>query len=172
MTRTALSYIFLSIILVLAQVIVFNHVSLFGVAVPFVFIYVICSLPLTVSQNWVLTIGFLLGLTVDIFSDTQGLNALGCTIIASIRHGVLRLYFPREEDMTNPKPSIRTLGIGVYIRYVLSVSLIYSTVVLLADSFTFFDPVRLLIGIASSTVLTTALLIALDYLISKSEKRL
>ncbi|MBO4943630.1 MAG: rod shape-determining protein MreD [Muribaculaceae bacterium] len=167
MTRTALSYIFLAIILVLAQVIVFNHVSLFGVAIPFVFIYLICHLPLTLSTNWVLTIGFLLGLTVDIFSDTQGLNALGCTVISGLRHGVLKLYFPREEDMADSRPTIRTLGIGVFVRYVLTLSFIYCTIVLLADSFTFFDPIRLLIGIAASTLLTTILLIALDYLISK-----
>ncbi|MBD5307752.1 MAG: rod shape-determining protein MreD [Bacteroides sp.] len=172
MTRTALSYLFLSVILVLAQVIVFNHVSLFGVAVPFVFIYVICSLPLTLNQNWALTAGFLLGLSVDIFSDTQGLNALGSTIIAGARHGIIKLYFPREEDMTDTRPSIQTLGIGVYVRYALTLSLLYCSVVLIADCFTFFNPVRLLIGIASSTLLTTSLLIALDYLISKSEKRL
>ncbi len=172
MTRTALSFIFLSIALILAQVTVFNHVSLFGVAVPFIFIYMICSLPMTLNQNWVLTIGFLLGLTIDIFSDTQGLNSLGCTVISGIRHNVLRLYFPREEDMTNPRPSIRVLGLGVYIRYEFTLSLVYSAVVFIADSFTFFDPLRLLLGIVSSTLLTTALLIALDYLITKSEKRL
>ena len=82
MTKTAIQFTILYIVLALAQAIVFNNVCLFGAAVPFVFIYVIIRLPMTLAVNWVLTIGFTLGLVVDIFSDTQGMNSLAyCTAI-------------------------------------------------------------------------------------------
>ena len=74
MSKTVLKFILLGIILVLAQVIVFNHICLFNVAVPLVFIYLILRLPITLSLNWLLTISFFLGLIVDIFSDTYGMN--------------------------------------------------------------------------------------------------
>ena len=67
MSKTVLKFILLGIILVLAQVIVFNHICLFNVAVPLVFIYLILRLPITLSLNWLLTISFFLGLIVDIF---------------------------------------------------------------------------------------------------------
>ena len=76
-----------------------NDITL-DVAVPFVFIYVLVRLPLNLSVNWVLTIGFLTGLSVDIFANTQGMNALACTILAMSRRNVLHLYFPREDELT------------------------------------------------------------------------
>ena len=47
MSKTTLQFILLGLILVLAQVIVFNHICLFNVAVPMVFIYLIIRLPLS-----------------------------------------------------------------------------------------------------------------------------
>ena len=173
MTRTALFYLLLAIVLVVAQVVVFNHICLFGLAVPFVFIYLLIALPLTMGQAKVISIAFFLGLTVDIFSDTAGLYALGCTIMAALRHPVIRLYFPREEDITDVRPSVDSLGLAVFLRYAFTLTLIFSTVVTLADSFTFFDPLRILLLVAGSSFITTALIVALDFLtVHRREKRL
>lgn len=173
MVKTALQFILLYAILVMAQVIVFNHICLFGYAVPLVFIYIILKLPMTLGVNWVLTISFLTGMTIDIFSDTQGMNALACTILGVLRRPVLRLYFPREDEMTSPQPSFRSLGYAVYLKYVFSISLIYCTLFFLIEAFSFFEPLRLLIKIASSALLTFIIIIAIDSLTSRrNEKRL
>lgn len=58
MSKTTLQFILLSLVLVLAQVLVFNHICLFNLAVPMVFIYVIVRLPITLNTNRVLTVGF------------------------------------------------------------------------------------------------------------------
>lgn len=163
----------MAILLIAAQAIVFNHICLFGVAVPFVFIYLIIALPLTLNRSLVLTIAFFTGLAVDIFSDTAGLYSLGSTITAALRHPVIRLYFPREEDLTDPRPSIDALGLAVFLRYALTLTAIFTTAVVLADSLTFFDPLRILLLIVGSTLLTTALIVALDFLtVHRREKRL
>ncbi|MCC8070449.1 MAG: rod shape-determining protein MreD [Bacteroidales bacterium] len=162
MTKLALQFILLTLILVLAQVIVFNHVCLFNVAVPFAFIYILLRLPVTLSINWVLTIGFFLGLVVDIFSDTQGMNALACTILAALRRSALRLYFPREEDLTDPCPSIHSLGFGIYLKYAVTATLIFCILIFLIASFSLFNPLMLLLRIVCSTLLTTLLLICID----------
>ncbi|MBD5258543.1 MAG: rod shape-determining protein MreD [Barnesiella sp.] len=157
----------------MAQVIVFNHICLFGYAVPLVFIYLIIKLPMTMSTNWVLTVSFLLGLTIDIFSDTQGMNSLACTLLGVLRRPVLRLYFPREEEMSMPMPSFRSLGVAVYLKYVFSISLIYCALFFMIESFSLFNPMRLLIKIASSALLTFIIIIAIDSLtFRRNEKRL
>lgn len=162
MTRTIISFIFWSLLLILAQAIVFNHICIAGLAVPFIYIYMIMRLPVTLSQKWVLTIAFFSGLAVDIFADTQGMNALACTIMAGVRPKVIRLYFPREEDMSYPQPSIQAFGTGIYMKYALSMVLVFCTVIFVTDSLTFFDPVRLLLSIMCSTILTTVLIIGID----------
>ena len=123
MSKTALKFILLGVILVLAQVVVFNHICLFNVAVPLVFIYLILRLPITLSLNWLLTSIFFLGLTVDIFSDTYGMNTLACTVLAMCRRPILRLYVPREEDLTRPEPSMYSLGTATYLKYLLTMTL-------------------------------------------------
>ncbi|ROT01060.1 rod shape-determining protein MreD [Muribaculaceae bacterium Isolate-084 (Janvier)] len=160
-------------ILVLAQVIVFNHICLFNVAVPLVFIYLLVRLPITLSVNWMLTIGFFLGLTVDIFSDTYGMNTLACTIEAMMRKPILRLYVPREEDLTRPEPSMYSLGTATYLKYLLTLTLLYCSLIFLIEAFTFFNPVRLLLRIVFSTILSMALMIGIDsFMTPQSEKRL
>lgn len=173
MTRTALFYILLAILLIVAQVVVFNHICLFGIAVPYVFIYILIALPLTLGSGKVITAGFFLGLIVDIFSDTAGLCALGCTVMGALRHPVIRLYFPREEDITNMRPSADSIGLGLFLRYSMTLTFIFATVVTLADSFIFFDPLRIILLIVGSTLLTTALIVALDFFtVHRREKRL
>ncbi len=173
MSKTTFHFIVLGLILVLAQVIVFNHIRLFTVAVPFVFIYLIIRLPLSMPTYQTLTVGFFLGLLIDIFADTPGLNAMACTVLAMCRRGVLRLCFNREEDLTDQEPAMRTLGTGPYLKYMVTMVLIYSTVIFLLESFTFFRPWHLLLSIASSTLLTAVLLLGVDSILSKrSEKRL
>ena len=173
MNKTATQLLGITLILLLAQVIVLNHVCLFGVAVPFAFIYVLLRLPVTMNQNWVLTVGFFMGLLIDIFSDTQGMNALACTILVMFRKPVLRLYFPREDELTDTLPSISSLGFIIYMKYALSMSLIYCGLIFIIEAFSLFNFLTLLLRTISSTILTTLLLIGIDSLtLRRREKRL
>ncbi len=56
MARISIELLIYTLVLVLAQVLVFNHICLFGVAVPFVFIFVLLRLPVTLSREWCFTI--------------------------------------------------------------------------------------------------------------------
>ena len=173
MSKVALQFIILGLVLVLAQVLVFNHICLFNVGVPMVFIYLIVRLPVTLALNWVLTIGFFLGLIVDVFSDTYGMNAVACTVLAMIRRPVLRLYVPREEDLTRPEPSMLSLGAGVYMKDLLTLTLIYCALIFTIEAFTFFNPLQLLLRIIFSTLLSMIIMLGIDSIMTpRSEKRL
>lgn len=167
MTKTALNLTLLALILIMAQAVVFNNVSLFGVAVPFVFIYVIIKLPITLATAWVMTIGFFMGLTVDMFADTYGMNALAATLLTAIRKPVLRLYLPRGEELADPVPSLRTPGPGIFAKYLTTMTLFYCTAICLIEAFTFFNPLRLIVRILASTALSAILMLALDSLLSQ-----
>lgn len=174
MSKSIIQFFFLFIIMILTQAIVFNNICLFNSATAFIFIYFIIRLPITLSLNWVLTLSFILGFTIDIFSDTQGMNALACTILAMSRRTILRLYFPREDDLTNPEPSIKSLGLGIYIKYLLTMVLFFCIMIFLIEAFTFFNPVQLITRIAASSALTFILILGIDSLTirQKREKRL
>lgn len=168
MTKSIVQFSLLFVILVLAQAIVFNNICLFNVAVSFVFIYFIISLPITLSTNWVLTLSFIAGLSVDIFANTQGMNALACTLIAMSRRSILHLYFPREDELTIPEPSIKSLGMEVYVKYLFTLVLLYCTIIFLIEAFSFFNVLQLALRILCSTLLSFLLLLGLDSIMSQS----
>lgn len=173
MAKNYIQLLGLTLILILAQAVVLNHVCLFNVGVPFAFLYVILRLPVTMSKNWAYTFGFCLGLIIDIFSDTMGMNALSCTLLSAMRRPVLRLYFPREDELSDPCPSISSLGLPTYCKYAATMSLIYCTLIFIIEAFSFFNVAVLILRILASTIVTTILLLGIDSLtIRRHEKRL
>lgn len=170
MIKTVLQFIGLAIVLVLVQV-VFNKILLFGVAVPIVFIYLLLRLPVHTSVNWVMTIGFVLGLVIDVFSNTPGMNALCCTLLAAVRHPVIKAMIPREDDMSNPLPSIESLGMGIYTKYMLTLVMIYCVFIFLVQAFTLNNIVQTVLRIVSSGVLSSLIILGIDSLMSANREK-
>lgn len=166
MNKTILNITFLFVCMLLLQVIIFNHIILFGVAYPFVFIYFIIRMKADMNTNLLLLLSFLLGFLVDIWLDTPGVNALGSTILAMLKKPVLYMYASRDERFKAVVPSISSLGLATYSKFILTMSAIFSVIVFLAEYMSFANIERLLLMMVSSTVFTFTLLLGFDSLFS------
>lgn len=164
MSKSSLVNTLLFFALILAQVLIFNHIMLFNVAVPFVFIYFIIRLPMSLNTNWLLTLSFLAGTAVDIFSDTLGLNALACTILAMVKRPVFYAYIPRDDRTKVVNPAVYTLGLTVYSKYLLSMVAIYCLLIFTIEYFSFASLEDVLIMASSSSLLTFLLILGIDSL--------
>ena len=151
--------------MLLLQTLIFNHVVLFHVAVPVVFIYFIIRMSTGLSQNVLLTLSFLLGLCVDIFSDTPGVNALCCTILAGVKKSVFYLYVQRDDNNKDIIPSISRLGILDYSKYLLTMTAIYCVLTFSVEYFSLASFKDIVIAAVSSTILSFILMLGLDSLI-------
>jgi rod shape-determining protein MreD len=96
---------------------------------------------------------FMLGLTVDIFGNTPGMNAAACTCLAFFRNSLLRLVTLRDLDEAF-RPGIKSLGLAVFFRYILLATTLFCTLLLLIDTFTFFNLPVLFLKIVTSIVST------------------
>ena len=172
MNITLLREMGIALLMILLQALVFNQIHLFGVAIPIVFIYVIFRMPIARSTAWDLTGAFLLGMVVDIFSNTPGMNALACTILAFIRKPVLSLYLPHGNDYASVVPSIRSFGVGLYVRYAFTLTLLYCILIFVIESLSLFDFPYMLLRIGCSTLLSFLLIFCIDSLSQGREKRL
>ena len=170
MTHTILQMAVLAVVLILVQV-VCSKIILFNVAMPIVFIYLIMRLPMNWHHNLTMTIAFVVGLIVDVFNNTPGMNAMASTILAGVRHSVFNAYVPREDEMAEPIPSIDSLGFAVYFKYMLSLVLIYCTLIFFIQAFTLRDVLLTLTRILASTVLTTLVLLGVDSLVSTRREK-
>lgn len=164
MGKTALRLVALFVILVVAQAVIFNNLILFNTALPLVFVYLIISLPVTLSTNWSVTVGFLTGLAVDIFSDTPGVNALACTTLAFIRKPVFHLYMSFDDDLSGQCPSLSNMGTAAYSKYMFTMVLIYCFMVFAIEAFQFFNLRLMLTRTIFSALFTFVIIYAIDSL--------
>lgn len=173
MNNYAIRCILMFIVCVLIQVLICNHIIIFHVAVPIIFIYFIIRLRLSISTNALMTYAFILGLIVDIFSDTLGVNALSCIILAVLKRPVLMAYCQHDDTINDIIPSIKRLGGWTYAKYLSSMIVIYCLIYFILDFFSFANLGEILIMTFASALLSFILLFATDsLLIRSSEKRL
>ena len=165
MTKYAFLSAMMFLVVIFLQV-VCNRICLFNIAVPFVFIYFILRLPLSLSVNWVMTLSFLIGLVVDIFSNTYGMYAMSSTIIGGLRKPIFTLFYPREDEMSIPIPSISTLGVSTYLKYMFTLVLIFCVVIYVIQLFTFYNFGLTLMRIIGSSLLTAVILFGFDSIVT------
>lgn len=173
MTKSIINNIFLFIVLVISQAVIFNNLVLFNTAVALAFIYFIIMQPITMNINTLLTLSFLLGLSVDIFQDTPGLNALCCTILAFLRKPIFHLYVPRDEDISNKPLKINTLGLATFLKYMLSMVIVYCLLYFFIEAINYSDIPRLIMRVIATILFTFVVIYAVDNLtLTPREKRL
>ncbi|NHN26683.1 rod shape-determining protein MreD [Flavobacterium jejuense] len=81
------------VLLIFLQVIVFNNINMQGYANPYPYILFILLFPVNGNKNILLITSFLLGLIIDMFSNSNGIHAMACTVLAFIRPNLFRFAF-------------------------------------------------------------------------------
>ncbi|MCD8183353.1 MAG: rod shape-determining protein MreD [Bacteroides sp.] len=147
--------------LVLLQVLILNNVHMAGYATPFLYIYLILKFESDVSRNALMLWAFFLGLTVDIFSDTPGMNAAAIVLLAFVRPTFLRLFTPRDTpDML--APAARTIGFSSFLKYLIICVLVHHGILLTIEFFSFANIGVLLLRIVASSLLTVVCIMAIE----------
>lgn len=156
--------------LVALQVFVLDNVHFLGVFLPLIYIYAILRLPSDMSPNIVILLSFLLGLSVDILSNTPGMHASATTLIGFLRYPVLRLFVSKE-DLGNKNASENSLGVGAYWKYAVLLVLIHHTVLFMLESLSFSNWPLLLTKIPVCSLLTLTFILVIEHINSKEDAR-
>ncbi|MDV7138136.1 rod shape-determining protein MreD [Maribacter sp. TH_r10] len=81
------------VLLVLVQVLVFNRLNFFGYINPMVYIMFLYWYPIKENRALFIGLSFLLGISVDLFSDTMAIHTAATTTIAYLRPFIMRFVF-------------------------------------------------------------------------------
>ena len=149
------------VVLVLIQILVLNNIHFLRMATPFLYLYFIIKMPVGTSQTKVVFFSFLIGLVIDIFSNTGGMHAAACTLAGFIRQPLINLFMGKDL-VEGTYPSFRAFGYGGFFRYVLVFVLIHHAALFLIESLTFFDPLFLALRIGASVITTTLLICTIE----------
>src|SRR5690606_15254435 len=79
--------------LLFIQVLLLNNINLAGYINPYLYIFFILMFPLDGNKGLLIFLGFLLGLSIDIFEDSGGVHAAASAFIAYVRPFVLKYSF-------------------------------------------------------------------------------
>ena len=155
MINENLKIFFQFISLILAQIIVLDNINLFGFLNPIIYILFIITYRFDQNQTLFIFLSFLLGLTIDLLTQSSGANTISCLILGYIRPFIINFSFKINSDM--PKAYITDPKISNRISYIFSIVLIHH---LIYFSFVYFD-INSIILIIKYTFLTTIFSIVL-----------
>jgi len=133
MNNPIVTHISRFVVLILAQVFIFDNIHLFGHITPFIYILFLVLYPVKVNQLLFLFLGFLLGLTMDFFSDTGGVQAAACLFAAYARPLILKYSFGVSYEYNTIK--INQAPFGGRVTYLSSMVLIHHLVLFFLEIF-------------------------------------
>ena len=129
-------------ILVLMQVLIFNNINLFGYTNPLIYIAFVFYYPLHKEKGLFLFLSFLLGLSIDFFSNTGGINAAATLFIAFIRLPLLSFILGKT-DFDFQLFNIRAISFGKAFSFIALMTVIHHFILFSLDYFSLnaFSPI-------------------------------
>ncbi len=156
-----LRILLVSLVLLVVQVVVLDHIHLFGYATPMLLVYAIIMLPLTTPRWASLLLGFLLGLVSDIFTNTPGVATITLTFVAFVQPMLLSRVVP-QDAMEGLSPSLKNLGWAKYLLFSGVLTAVYSLLVVMLENFSFVRPLWMLWNVVGSALLTYLFIITIE----------
>lgn len=150
------------LLLVLLQVLFLNRIVLFGYVTPLLYIWLIARFDTNMRRWSILLWAFFMGLIIDMFSGTPGLNAASATFIAMLQPGLLKLFVPldRHEQLT---PCSASMGGRQFAGYLSLLTALHHTVYFILRSIPLADWSVLVLKVVFSMLLTIIFMLVTEY---------
>ncbi|MBU0763416.1 MAG: rod shape-determining protein MreD [Bacteroidetes bacterium] len=152
------------VFLVLLQVLVLDHVHLWGFVNPYIFILFIILLPFETPGWLLLFFGFFLGLSIDIFNDTPGIHTSATVFMCFIRPAMLKLIAPREGYEPGTYPRLYYYGFNWFMKYSIIMVLVHHSVYFFLEASGFDNLLNTLIKILASGIFSLILIVLSQFL--------
>ncbi len=148
-----LEYTILFVALVLLQVFLFSRIGVSMYVHPLVYVAFVLLLPMEISGSGLLMLAALLGISVDFFMGTAGINTIAILFVAFCRPTALLLLVGKDEVKDGGVPNVNRLGLKKFLRYAGVLIFLHSVVFFMLETLSWrFFYVTLLRIVLSSAV--------------------
>ncbi len=156
---------------VMVQVLILNNIHLGGYLNPYPYVLFLLLLPPRTNPMLLLLIGFALGISIDIFSNSGGVHASSCVLIAFLRPRFIRLVTSRPLDEIE-RINLYTFSIGNFIMYAGIAVFVHHTVLFFLDVFRFSEIGNTLLKVSISSLFSILLIIIHQFITAKRRNEL
>ncbi len=163
MIKDILKQAWLFIVLVLVQILVLNRIQISGFLNPYLYVLFILFLPVGINRSILMVLSFFVGLVIDIFSNTPGMHAGACVLIAFIRPLIIKTLSSRDTLSPDSCPSLREYGWPWYIKYASVAVLCHHFFLFFIEQFDHLFFWSTLLRIILSSVATVVLIIVAQF---------
>lgn len=168
MNSTLLVNIFRFVLLLAVQIIVFNNMNFFGFVSPFPYILFIILYPVNGNKSGLLIASFLLGLVMDMFSNSGGIHAASCLALAFYRPYLFKFSFGLSYEYQTVK--LNDVLTPERFSFILLSVLIHHFVLFVLEAFQFSFFWDILLRTTLSTIFTIIICIIIIYLIKPNKR--
>jgi rod shape-determining protein MreD len=164
MNKGPVWYILTFVVIVLIQVGIMNNIQFSGFINPYFYILFILLLPVNIPQYLLLISGFLLGITIDIFSNTPGIHASATVFVSFLRPYLFNSYnFDDKEKVMIP--TLANIGIKSFVKYAALMILIHHFFLFFIEVFSFSGFLFTLLRCMLSSIFTFVVILISQFII-------
>lgn len=135
MYNTLIRNILRFICLVFAQIMIFDNIRFGNFVHPCVYVLFVMLLPFDTPKWRLLVDGFLIGMAVDVFNGTPGLNAAATVFMAFLRPYIIKITTRKSDIDENNTPSISEMGLKWFVVYGLLMLIVHNLVFFWLEAF-------------------------------------
>ncbi|SMG44245.1 rod shape-determining protein MreD [Marivirga sericea] len=152
------------ILFVASQILFAQNFVLYNRAFCFVYVGFLLLLPLGISRNNILLLGFLTGFIIDVFYNSLGTHMAAMTLIAFLRPIWLNAITPRGGYENVESPAVKDLSLSWFLAYAMPLLFLHLAVVFFIEAGGFHMFFYVISKVFMSTLLTVFVLVILQYL--------
>lgn len=156
------------ILLLLAQVLIFNRMDLFGFVNPFPYILFIILYPVNGNKTGLLLASFFLGLIMDMFWNSGGVHAAACLVLAYFRPAIFKFSFGLSYEYQTVK--LNDSLTPERFSFILIAVIIHHFTLFILEIFKLSSILDILVRTVLSTLFTIITSIIIIYLIKPSKR--
>lgn len=168
MNSTLLVNVFRFVLLLAVQIIIFNNMNFLGYISPFPYLLFIILYPVNGNKSGLLIASFLLGLIMDMFSNSGGIHTTACLILAYFRPFIFKFSFGLSYEYQTVK--LNDVLTPERFSFILLSVVIHHFTLFILEAFQFSFILDILLRTLLSTVFTLLICITIIYLIKPNKR--
>ncbi len=156
------------ILLLAAQVLIFNNFNFLGYINPFPYILFIILYPVNGNKYWLLATSFLLGIIMDLFCNSGGVHTTACILLAYFRPTLFKFSFGLSYEYQTVR--LNDVLTPERFSFIFLAIVIHHLTLFILEVFTFEFFWNIIARTIISTIFTTIISILIIYLIKPSKR--